>query len=97
MTRRLADWLTRKWQRADVAELHQAYQVTFSTVYGQLVLQHLLNEVYCQTCPSLDPLALATHNGRRSLVQEMLENIDQAEHPDRYALQPLEGAATYGN
>lgn len=86
MTRRLTDWLTRKWSRPNIDELDRAYQVTFSTVYGQMVLQHLLNEVYCQVCPTRDPIDLATHNGRRSLVQEILENIERAEHPPK----PLE-------
>jgi hypothetical protein len=58
--------------------------VTFSTAQGQLVLQHLLDEVYCQTCPVQDPIALAMHNGRRSVVQEILENIDSANDPAKY-------------
>jgi hypothetical protein len=64
--------------------LAHAYQVTFSTAQGQLVLQHLLDEVYCQTCPVQDPIALAMHNGRRSVVQEILENIDSANSPTKY-------------
>lgn len=78
-TARLQSWLTRRWVRPASEELIQAYRVTFSTLHGQLVLQHLLNEVYCQTCPEHDPLALATHNGRRTVVQEILENIERAE------------------
>ena len=84
MTRRFSQWLNRKWHRAEGAELLHAYQVTFSTPHGQLVLQHLLNEIYCQTCPTLEPIALAAHNGRRSVVQEILENIDTAESPVRF-------------
>jgi len=79
MTRRVAQWLKRKWRRPPTEVLDQAYQVTFSTPQGQLVLQHLLNEVYCQVCLSSDPIVLATHNARRSVVHEMLENIERAE------------------
>jgi hypothetical protein len=84
MTRMFAAWLSRKWKRRTDPQLAQAYQVTFSTAQGQLVLQHLLDEVYCQTCPVQDALALAVHNGRRSVVQEILENIDSAQDPQKY-------------
>jgi ribulose kinase len=87
MTRIFSEWLASKWQPGtDQKQLMQAYQVTFSTVQGQQVLQHLLDEVYCQTCPVHDPIALATHNGRRSVVHEMLENIDVAQNPKKYHL-----------
>jgi len=79
MTRRFTEWLTRRWSPQPLDELCVAYQITFSTPHGQLVLQHLLDEVYCQTCPSLDPIALATHNGCRSVVQDILEKIEIAE------------------
>ena len=81
MTLRFTEWLTRRWAILPTDELAQAYQVTFSTAHGRLVLNHLLNEVYCQACPSRDPIDLATHNGRRSVVQEMLENIERGEQP----------------
>lgn len=77
-------WLARRWHRAPSEEVIHAYQVTFSTLHGQLVLQHLLNEIYCQTCPLNDPIALATHNGRRSVIHEILENLEQAESPVRF-------------
>jgi copper oxidase (laccase) domain-containing protein len=40
--------------------------------------------VYCTIYEGTDPIAAATHNGRRSLVQEILENIDLAEQPEKY-------------
>jgi len=86
MTRPFINWLSRKWQRRLDPALAQAYQVTFSTAQGQLVLQHLMDEVYCQICPSIDPIALALHNGRRSVIQEILENIDEAQSPTKYTL-----------
>jgi hypothetical protein len=81
---RFTEWLSQKWRRSLDPQLGQAYLITFSTIQGRQVLQHLLDEVYCQTCPVHDPIALATHNGRRSVVQEILENIDLAERPDKY-------------
>ena len=79
MTRRFTQWLAQKWVRTLPEQLLRDYQVTFGSLEGQRVLQHLLNETYCQVCPVTDPIALATHNGRRSVVQEILENIEQAE------------------
>lgn len=84
--KQFTDWLSTKWRRALDPNLGRAYQLTFSTLEGREVLQHLLDEVYCQTCPVHDPIALATHNGRRSVVQEILENIDLAAQPDKYLL-----------
>lgn len=78
---RFIEWLSAKWSRETDPSLLQAYQVTFSTPQGRMVLKHLLDDVYCQTCPNMEPIALATHNGRRSVVQEILENIDRAEKP----------------
>lgn len=90
MTRTMRDWLSTRWRRRIDPGLADAYQVTFSTLHGRQVLRHLMDEVYCQLCPLNDPIALATHNGRRSLVHEMLENIDAAESPGKYETE-LEG------
>ncbi len=79
--KRFTEWLSSKWGRETDPSLLQAYQVTFSTPQGRMVLKHLLDEIYCQTCPTMEPIALATHNGRRSVVQEILQNIDSAEKP----------------
>lgn len=84
MMSRLKDWLPTKWQRTLPLDVLRAYAATFSTPDGRVVLQHLMDEVYCTTCPTNDPIALATHNGRRSVVQELLENLDVAEQPQKY-------------
>lgn len=84
MMLRVLGWLTRKWQPVVTDDVLRAYQVTFSTPEGQAVLQHLMDAVYCQVYTGHDPVELATHNGRRSLVQEMLENIDKAANPGKY-------------
>lgn len=81
---RFTEWLTRKWDRSPQPLLAQDYQVCFSTPHGQRVLTHLLDQVYCQIYEGTDPIAAATHNGRRSLVHEILENLDVAENPNKY-------------
>lgn len=80
----IRDWLKHKWQREAQPTLAQDYQVTFSTPHGQRVLQHLMDQVYCMVYEGTDSLAMAMHNGRRSLVQEILENIDRSEQPQKY-------------
>jgi hypothetical protein len=79
-----ARWLPRKWQPVVPESVLRAYQVAFSTAEGQVVLQHLIDQVYCQVYTGHDPVELSMHNGRRSVVQEILENIDKAEQPGKY-------------
>lgn len=55
-------------------EILRCYQVTFSTPEGKVVLQHLIGQVYCQIYGGKDPIELAQANGRRSVVQEIMEN-----------------------
>lgn len=79
-------WLTRKWQHAHPDELRQAYQVTFNGVHGQLVLQHLMDTIYCQVYEGTDAQAALVFNARRSVIHEILYNIDVANRPDHYQL-----------
>ena len=78
-------WLGRRWK--DYSPVHigisirNAYAVTFSGVYGELVLQHLVDSVYCTTYMGSDPILLAAHEGRRSVIQEILELLSEAENP----------------
>lgn len=87
MTTRFREWLTRKWQRSLDPMLAESYRVTFGGLHGQRVLHHLIDGVYATVCPSQDPIALAVHNGRRSVVQEILENLDAAESPQKYQVE----------
>ena len=81
MTKRFLQWLDRKWQPVDQTGLREAYQVTFSTLYGQQVLQHLIDQSYATICESNHPIDLAAHNARRSVVHDILINIDVAAQP----------------
>ena len=82
--RRITDWLTQKWTRTQPDSLIQDYQVTFSTPSGHRVLQHLMDHAYCAVYEGKDPIEMAIHNGRRSIVQEILENLDLADSPEKY-------------
>ena len=81
---RLLEWLTRKWSHETRPSLGHDYLVTFSTEHGRRVLVHFLDAVYCTIYEGSDPIAAAMHAGRRSLVHEILQNIDAAESPDKY-------------
>lgn len=72
----LTELLSRRWLQQDPYSLQKAYLVTFSTPEGQMVLQDLVDRVYATVCYEQDKLA--AHNGRRSLVHEILQNIEHA-------------------
>lgn len=80
----LTQWMQRKWLRIVEPDLVQAYHVTFSTLQGQRVLQHLLDSVYFTVYEGTDPMIALVHNSRRSVIQDILENIDAGEHPSKY-------------
>jgi hypothetical protein len=58
--------------------------MAFSTGPGQQVLKHLLDNVYCTVYEGTDPQAALVHNARRTVVQEILLNIDAGDSPDKY-------------
>lgn len=79
-------WLRGKWSHGDIdaEKLANDYRATFTTQAGHRVLMHMLSEIYAtviepSTSASLDPLVLATHNGRRIVVHEILDNLSLAE------------------
>jgi len=80
-------WLQSKWSRSvdtDAQTLAGDYQATFASEPGQRVLRHLLDNVYCSIYEGKDVIEAAHHNGRRSVVHELMQNIDMAEHADKY-------------
>lgn len=82
----IAKWLKWKWASRDHTSIYQDINGTFNTLHGQRVIFYLLDTTYCTVYEGKDPLELAFHNGRRSVVQELLELIDQAEHPQKYEI-----------
>jgi len=80
----LERWLKHKWMILVHPEILQAYQRTFSTHDGQLILQHLLDHIYFTVYQGTDAAGAALHNARRSVVHEILMNIDAAENPQKY-------------
>lgn len=86
MTRRFLRWLGYKWRQPAQAQLVRSYHATFSTPDGQLVLQDLLDKVYCLIYEGTDVQQAVILNARRSVVQEILENIDLGEHPSKYVI-----------
>ena len=86
----LKQWFTLKWRRQDASTLREAYRVTFSTIYGQMVLQHLLDTIYCTAYEGTDPQAALVWNAKRAVVHDILMNLDMAEDPEKYQLTNLE-------
>lgn len=84
MTQRFLNWLHQRWDKRTPLpdELLQDYRATFATLSGQNVLRHLLDNIYCRVYEGTDPLESHKHNARRSVIQEILENIDRAEAID---------------
>jgi hypothetical protein len=80
----MLQWLGRMWQREPQPSLLGAYQAVFDSPHGQLLLQHWLDQVYCTIYEGQSAEQLWLHEGRRSFVQEILQNLDAARSPDKY-------------
>ena len=84
MTHTLKVWLKHKWLRMVDPGLVRSYHATFSTLDGQRVLFHLLDNVYFKVYEGCEPNIALVHNARRSVIQDILENIDAGEFPSKY-------------
>jgi hypothetical protein len=86
MTRAFAEWLQRLWRVDEIAakELAGSYAATFSSAPGQLVLNDLLDKIYCTVYEGTDPNEALVHNARRSVVDEILHNVDLGINPIRF-------------
>lgn len=93
MLANVAEWLAHLWQPLDNTRLLGAYNVTFGSEPGALVLQHMMDTIYCTVYEGSDPVQLAYHNGRRSAVEDILRNIDMARYPKKYTLEEKENAS----
>jgi hypothetical protein len=85
-------WLGFMW-RGISPGLAQDYVSVYSTPAGQRVLQHLVDTVYCTVYEGTDPIGAAVHNARRSVVHEILYNIDIGRNPDKYEVKQEESHA----
>lgn len=78
-------WLGGKWRLiTDDATILKAYYVTFTSPEGALILQHLMDNIYCKVYEGIDPMAALAHNAKRSVIHEILENMDRAANPGKY-------------
>jgi hypothetical protein len=68
-------WLPAKWRDHDNPETLHCYRVFLLTTDGQAVLQHLMDTVYCTVYEGTDPEGPGIANARRSVVHEILKNI----------------------
>jgi len=81
----LTEWLKTKWQPPKELDEHELrsqdfdVQLCFGTDAGQRVLYRLFSDVYCAIAPRGDEVY---HEGRRSVVQEILESLNRAEKQD---------------
>jgi hypothetical protein len=82
---RIRAWLIQKWGGGISQALAQDYAMTFSTGPGHRVLRHLVDSVYCTVYEGVDPVAATALNARRSVVHEILYNIDVGENPAKYS------------
>ena len=74
----LSEWLKVLWSEPKETIAYD-YHATFATESGQRVLKHLMDNVYCQVYEGNDPVELASHNARRSVVHDILSNIHVAQ------------------
>lgn len=81
-----AEWLRHPWRIQESKDLLDAYNITFSGLHGQRVLQHILDNVYTTVYIGTDPVELAYHNARRSVVQDILQMLDRARAPEKYKI-----------
>lgn len=80
ITDRIVYWFRGRWLGADTT-LAASYLHTFSSSHGRLVLNHLMDNVYCTVYEGTDPNGAVVHNARRSVVHEILQTLDAAENP----------------
>ena len=81
-------WLNRKWQpaqtQAEFNQLTEAFGLCFATEHGRIVLNDLLDNIYCTVCDSDDPYKVVAHNAQRKTIQYILLELDKAYHPEKY-------------
>jgi hypothetical protein len=72
-------WLARWCARRGCVPLppqsiQHAYQRLFASPDGQVVMQHLLDNIFCTVYEGSEPDGAVIHNARRAVVLEILQN-----------------------
>jgi hypothetical protein len=72
-------WLARWFSRRGCVPLPPqsilyAYQRLFATPDGQVVMQHLLDNIFCTVYEGSEPDGAVIQNARRAVVLEILQN-----------------------
>jgi hypothetical protein len=86
MKKLLLDWYATKWQFSP--PIAQDFQAVFGSESGKRVMAWMMDNVYCTVYTGNDPIVAAHHTGRRSVVHEMLELLDQIENPRKAYFNP---------
>ena len=85
---KIREWLDIKWApEYDRQALVHDYLAAFSTEQGRRVLDHLVDSVYCTVYEGNDPITMAMHNARRSVVHEIMQNMDYGRNPNKYVVE----------
>lgn len=86
MKRAFVEWFQHMWASVEVTprELANSYTATFSSAPGQVVLNDLLDKIYCSVYEGSDANEALVHNARRGVVDEILRNIDLGRNPGRF-------------
>lgn len=80
-------WWPNRWKPYIPADVGNAYAITFSQGTGAVVLQHLMDTVYCTVYEGTDPQEALVHNSQRLVVHRILENIDAGINPHRHVIE----------
>ena len=87
---KVKEWFAIKPVRMDRGSLAISYYIAFSTESGRHVLDHLIDTLYCSVYEGIDPIAGIVHNSRRSVIHEILQNIDYGRNPEKHKVQVQE-------
>lgn len=83
-------WKTRHTPRLAHEEIRKAYQRCFATPDGQVVMKHLLDNIYGIVYEGTDQHEAAILNWRRTVVYEILDNATAETDPERRTLKEEE-------
>jgi hypothetical protein len=72
-------WLTARFSPQRDESILEAYRIIFNSPHGEILLNHWMDDVYCTVLPeTATDIELATHNGRRSFIDDILRRLEMA-------------------